>query len=85
VSAGEVQVAPGGGAVVAGDAPPAPAEVVRRCDVGEEPEALDVAKVQAGLDEACRIDDEGRLVVLVLALDEPRDAFEGYVATPRIS
>jgi len=73
------------GPVVAGDPSLAPAQVVGRRDVGEEVEALLVAQVRAGLDEPGGIDDERRLAVGVLALDEPRDSFEGQLATPRIS
>jgi hypothetical protein len=80
-----VDVAAGRGAVVAGDAALAPAEVVDGRDVGQEVEALLVAQVRAGLDETCRVYDERRLAVRVLALDEPRNAFEGQLATPRIS
>ena len=65
--------------------PFAPAEVVDGREVGQEVEALLVAEVRAGLDDAGRVDDERRLAVRLLALDEPRDAFEGQLATPRIS
>ena len=82
---GLVQVAAGVRAEVAGDSAVAPAEVVDRRDVGEEVEALLVPEMQAGLDEARRIDDERRLAVRVLALDQPWDALEGQPATPRIS
>jgi hypothetical protein len=80
-----VDVAAGRGAVVAGDLARAPAEVVDGRDVGEEVEALLVAEVRAGLDDPGRIDDERRLAVRVLALDEPGNPFEGQLATPRIS
>jgi hypothetical protein len=82
---GLVQVAAGVRAEVAGDPAVAPAEVIDRRDVGEEVEALLIAEVQAGLDEARRIDDERRLAVRVLALDQPGYPFEGQLATPRIS
>jgi len=65
--------------------PLAPAEVVDGRDVGQEVEALFVAEVRTGLDDAGRIDDERRLPVRVFALDEPGDAFERQLATPRIS
>ena len=80
-----VDVAPGGRAVVAGDCALAPVEVVDRCDVGQEVEALLVAQVRARLDETRRVDDEGGLAIRVLALDKPRNPFEGQLATPRIS
>ena len=81
-----VQVAPGPGPVVAGDTPLAPAEVVRRCDVGEEVEPFDVAEVEACLPDPGGVDDERRLAVFVLRLDEPGDAFKrAQEATPRIS
>jgi len=62
-----------------------PAEVVDRCDVGQEAEALLVAEVRARLDQPSGVDDECRLVVSLLALDETRYSFEGQLATPRIS
>ena len=80
-----VQVAAGARPVVAGDAALAPAEVVDRRDVGEEVEALLVTEVEARLEEPRRIDDERRLVVRVLALDQPGDALERQLATPRSS
>jgi hypothetical protein len=83
--AGRVQVASTPGADVAGDAAAAPAEVVRRRDVRQEVEALFVAKVQAGLDQPSRIDDERRLAVRLSGLDEPGNSLERYDATPRIS
>jgi hypothetical protein len=82
---GLVQVAAGVRAEVAGDSAVAPAEVVDRRDVRKEVEAFLVAQVQAGLDEARRIDDERRLAVRVLALDQARDSLESQPATPRIS
>ena len=85
VPTGQVQVAPRGRSVVARDSSRAPAEVVSGADVGEEAEALDVAQVQAGLDQAGRIDDQGRLPVLVLRLDQTGNALERQDATPRIS
>jgi hypothetical protein len=69
LAAGEVEVAADGRSVVAGDAPVAPAEVVGRGDVGEEAEALDVAQVEAGFGQSCRVDDERRLAVLFPGLD----------------
>ena len=80
-----VDVAAGGGPVVAGDLALAPAQVVDGRDVGEEVEAFLVTEVDARLDESRRVDDERRLVVRVLAPDQPRDPFEGQLATPRIS
>jgi hypothetical protein len=81
----EIEVAPGQGPVVARDAAVPPAEIVDGGDVGEEAEALDVAEVEAGLRQPRRVDDQGRLAVLVAALDEAGDAFKGQEATPRIS
>jgi hypothetical protein len=81
----QVQVAARGRSVVARDSSRAPAQVVRGADVGEEAEALDVAQVQARLDQARRIDDQGRLAVLLLRLDESGNALERQEATPRIS
>jgi hypothetical protein len=63
----------------------APAEVVDRRDVGEEVEALLVAEVEARLDDPGGIDDERRLAVRILALDQAGYALEGQEATPRIS
>src|SRR5437867_12944519 len=63
----------------------APAEVVDGRDVGEEVEALLVPEVRAGLDDARRVDDERRLAVRLLALDEPGDSLVSQLATPRIS
>jgi hypothetical protein len=83
--AGEIEVAPGQGPVVARDAAVPPAEIVDRGDVGEEAEALDVAEVEAGFSQPPRVDNKGRLAVLVAALDEAGDALEGQEATPRIS
>ena len=80
-----VDVAPGRGAVVAGDRALAPAEVVDGRDVGQEVEALLVAQVRARLEEPSGVDDERGLAVRILALDEPRDSFERQLATPRIS
>jgi hypothetical protein len=81
----EIEVASGQGPVVAGDAAVPPAEIVDRGDVGEEAEALGVAEVEAGLRQSRRVDDQGCLAMLVAALDEAGDAFEGQEATPRIS
>jgi hypothetical protein len=67
--AGEVEVAADGRPVVAGDASVAPAEVVGRGDVGEETEAFDVAKMEAGFGQSCGVDDQRRLAVLFSALD----------------
>ena len=83
--AGRVQVAAPGGADVAGDRPLVPAEVVGRSDVGEEAEAVLVAQVAARLDEPRRVDDERRLAVRLLRLDEARDPLVAQLATPRIS
>jgi hypothetical protein len=80
-----IDVAAGGGPEVAGNLALAPAEVVDGRDVREEVESLLVAEVGARLDEPRRVDDERRLAVRVLALDEARNAFEGQLATPRIS
>jgi hypothetical protein len=85
LGARRVEIPPGPGAVVAGDVPLAPPEVVDRRDVGQEVEALFVAKVDAGIDDPRRVDDERRLAERILALDEARDAFEGQLATPRTS
>jgi hypothetical protein len=83
--AGQVEVTAAGRADVAGDAEPAPAEVIRRRDVGQEVEALDVAQVRARLDQPRRIDDEGRLIVRLAGLNETGNALVGQDATPRIS
>jgi hypothetical protein len=80
-----VDVTARGGRVVAGDPSLAPAEVVDGRDVGEEVEAFLVTEVGTRLDESRGVDDERRLAVSVLALDEARDALEGQLATPRIS
>jgi hypothetical protein len=85
LTAGEIEIAADPGPVVAGDAAFAPAQIVGGADVGEEAEALDVAEVQASFDEARGVDDERRLAVLLLRLDEPGYAFVGQLATPRIS
>jgi hypothetical protein len=82
---GRIEVTPRLVADVAGDARLAPSEVVGRGDVGKEVEALGVAEVQAGLDEARRIDDERRLAVRLSGLDEAGDSLVGQEATPRIS
>jgi hypothetical protein len=82
---GLVQVAAGVRAEVAGYPLLAPAEIVDRRDVREEVEALLVAEMEACLDDSRRIDDERRLVVRVLPLDETWYAFESQLATPRIS
>jgi formate-dependent phosphoribosylglycinamide formyltransferase (GAR transformylase) len=59
---------------------------VDRCDVRQEVEALGVAEMQARLVQTGRVDDQRRLAVLDLRLDEPGDAFErAQDATPRIS
>ena len=63
----------------------APAEVVDGRDVGQEVEALSVAEVRAGLDEAGWVNDQRRLAVRLVALDETGDSLEGQLATPRIS
>jgi hypothetical protein len=85
LAAGVVQVATDCRPVVPGDASRAPAEVVRGGDVGEEPEPLDVAEVEARLDQASGVDDERRLPVLLLRLDDSRYALVRQDATPRIS
>jgi hypothetical protein len=59
--------------------------VVRGGDIGEEVEAELVAQVSRGLGESRRIDDERRLAVPLLNLDQPRNAVEVQEATPRIS
>jgi hypothetical protein len=80
--AGRVQVAAAAGADVAGDALLAPAEIVGRGDVGEEVVALLVAEVLAGLAQERGLDDEGRLAVGRLRLQQARDL---QLATPRSS
>jgi hypothetical protein len=85
VLAGQVEIAALGRTVVAGDSPGAPAQVVRGADVGEEVEALLVAEVLTSLDQAGRIDDQRRLAVRLLRLNQTRDAFKRQDATPRIS
>jgi hypothetical protein len=85
VPTGQVQVAPRGRSVVARDSSRPPAQVIDGADIGEEVEPLDVAQVQAGLDQASRIDDQGRLAVLLLRLDQSGNALERQDATPRIS
>jgi hypothetical protein len=82
---GLVQVAAAGCADVTGDALCAPAEVVRGGDVREEVEAQLVTQVQRGLDQTWRVDDNGRLAVLLLNLDEPGYTVVVQDATPRIS
>src|SRR6187401_2364305 len=79
------EIAARGGAVVAGDLSPAPAEVVDGRDVGEEIEAPLVPEVRARLGHPSGVDDERRLAVRVHTLDEAGHAFEGQLATPRIS
>ena len=71
---GLVEVAARRRADVPGDALLAPAEVVRGGDVAQEVEPLLVAEVRARLDEACRVDDEGRLAECLARLDDARDA-----------
>jgi hypothetical protein len=85
VSPGQVEVPPCRRPVVAGDPARAPAQVVRGADVGEKVEALRVAQVDAGLDQSGRVDDQGRLAVLLFRLDQSGDALKGQEATPRIS
>src|SRR5205085_2381946 len=80
-----VDVAAARRADVARDALRAPAVVVGRGDVREEVEAELVAQVQRRLHEACPVDDEGRLAVRLLDLDQPRNAAVVQLATPRIS
>src|SRR5581483_3427528 len=81
-----VQVAPGGRADVAGHPLLAPAQVVGRGDVGEEAELELVAEVAAGFEQPRGVDDERRLAVGLLRLDEARNSVElGQEATPRIS
>jgi hypothetical protein len=67
----QVEVAARGGPEVAGDPTGAPAQVVDRRDVGKDTKAFDVAEMEAGLGQAGRVDDERRLAVLLLGLDEP--------------
>ena len=83
--AGRVQVAARGVADVAGDPARAPAEVVRRRDVGEHREALLVAQVPAGLDQPRRVDDQRRLRRRPPASRRARGLLVGQVATSRIS
>ena len=83
--AGRVEVAPRGVSPVAGDGLFAPAEVVDSREVGQEVEAERVAQVETRLDDARRIDDERRLAVRLLPLDDARDALVDHSATPRIS
>jgi hypothetical protein len=80
--AGRVQVAAGARADVAGDAAAAPAEVVGRGDVREEDVTLLVPEVLAGLAQAGGLDDERRLAVGLLGLEQPRNVQD---ATPRSS
>jgi hypothetical protein len=82
LGAGRVQVAAAARADVAGDAGRVPAEVVGGGDVGEEGVPLLVPEVLAGLAQARGLDDEGRLSVGLLRLEQPWDAQE---ATPRSS
>jgi hypothetical protein len=82
---GKVEVTACGGSVVAGNAAVAPAEVVGGREIREVREPLRVAKVEAGFDQPCWVDDEGRLAVFFLGLDYPRYALVAQVATPRIS
>ncbi len=63
----------------------APAEVVGGRDVREEVEALLVAEVRARLDEPRGVDDERRLAVRLLRLDEAGHAVEAHEATLRSS
>src|SRR5262249_41713055 len=78
-----VQVAAGLATPVARDGLVAPAQVVDRGQVREEAEALLVAQVLAGLDEPRGIDDERRLAVQHLRLDQAGDAGVAHSATPR--
>ena len=81
-----VQVSPGCSSDVACDLLLSPAEVVGRRDVAQEVEALLVAEVAAGLDEARGIDDERRLSERFLRLNQSGDpGVRGHCATPRIS
>ena len=80
-----MDVAPGGGADVAGDALPAPTEVVRGGDVREEREPVRVAEVGRSREQRVRLDDQRRLAVGLARLDEPGDAVEAQLATPRSS
>ena len=82
---GLVQVAAAGGADVTRDALRAPAEVVGGGDVREEVEAQLVTQVQRGLDQTRRVDDDRRLAVSLLNLDEPGYTVVVQDATPRIS
>ncbi len=83
--AGRVEVAARGAPPVAGDGLFAPAEVVDGREVGQEVEAERVAQVEAGLDEARRIDDERLLAVCLLRLHHAGNGFVDHSATPRIS
>jgi hypothetical protein len=85
VSTGQIEVPPRRRPVVAGDAARAPAEEVSGTDVGEEVEALGVAQVDAGFDQAGRVDDQRCLAVFLFRLDQTGDALVGQDATPRIS
>ena len=82
---GEVEIASGGGADVAGDAAPAPAEVVGGGDVGEEREAVLVAEAGRRLDQPGRLDDDGRFAVGLANLDETGYSVPAQLATPRSS
>src|SRR5947208_7283354 len=80
-----VQVATALGADVAGHALRAPAEVVRGRNVRQVVEAELVTQVHGRVHEAWRVDNDGRLAVLFLNLDEPGDAVVAQDATSRIS
>ena len=85
--ADRVEVAARGRADVAGDAVPAPAEIVGCGDVDEHVEPRLVAEVGAGLDDARGVDDQRRLAVLLARLDEPRSRLvpgAAHSATPRM-
>src|SRR5688572_19253042 len=84
--AGLVDVAPAGIAPVAGHPRAVPAEVVGGAHVGEEVEACLVAEPERGLAQALALDDDGRLAVTLLLLDEPGNAVElRHWPAPRIS
>jgi hypothetical protein len=80
-----VDVATAGGGEVAGDTLAAPAEVIRRGDVGKEVEAQLATEMARRLDQPRRVDDERRLAMRLANLDQPRGALEVQEATPRSS
>ena len=78
---GQVEVAAGGGADIAGDALAAPAEVIGRDDVCEHVEPELVAGVQAGVAEPLTLDDHGRLAVRLACFHEAGHLRPVHVAT----